>query len=326
LYINNCKESIEDKINFSASFIGYAKYKKYKLEYLEFGEKIVAISDFNDIRKSRVKDEFIKNVQCIFDAKLISEEEYKNKKNKICVTDMDLYEIYKYNLKNVYHIDDIDNLDKTFIGEYYDRNKMKWYKNISSIIDVENDNVITQTTSEKLEIFKKIEMVNDIDCYANFSKTNKYVYHYYALNIIDKLGFNINDLTTNIQHFKFTKFVEMPALEQGKKKFPKMVTFTFVEDSGVKFDLTKSYNGTLDDWRDMGGELFSTYRIYKLIDNSKEKDIAFLTEELSKVVRTKVINSEFKITNEPRPNIKIKEKYLKYKAKYLQLKKILIIT
>jgi len=125
---------------------------------------------------------------------------------------------------------------------------------------------------------------------------------------------------------KFTKFVEMPALEQGKKKFPKMVTFTFVEDSGVKFDLTKSYNGTLDDWRDMGGELFSTYRIYKLIDNSKEKDIAFLTEELSKVVRTKVINSEFKITNEPRPNIKIKEKYLKYKAKYLQLKKILIIT
>ena len=125
---------------------------------------------------------------------------------------------------------------------------------------------------------------------------------------------------------KFTKFVEMPALEQGKKKFPKMVTFTFVEDSGVKFDLTKSFNGTLDDWRDMGGELFSTYRIYKLIDNSKEKDIAFLTEELSKVVRSKVTNSEFKITNEPRPNIKVKEKYLKYKAKYLQLKKFLIIT
>ena len=68
---------------------------------------------------------------------------------------------------------------------------------------------------------------------------------------------------------KFTKFVEMPALEQGKKKFPKMVTFTFVEDSGVKFDLTKSFNGTLDDWRDMGGELFSTYRIYKLIRKLK---------------------------------------------------------
>ena len=73
----------------------------------------------------------------------------------------------------------------------------------------------------------------------------------------------------------------------------------------------------------MGGELFSTYRIYKLIDNSKTKDTSFLTDELSKVVRDKVTNIEFKITNEPRPNIKIKEKYLKYKVKYLQLKKLL---
>jgi len=125
---------------------------------------------------------------------------------------------------------------------------------------------------------------------------------------------------------KISKVVELPVLEQGKKKFPKMITFTFVEDNGFKFDLSKSFNGTLDDWRDMGGELFSTYRIYKLINNLNYKDTTFLLDELSKVVRTKVTYSEFKITNESRPNIKIKEKYLKYKAKYLQLKKILIIT
>ena len=122
---------------------------------------------------------------------------------------------------------------------------------------------------------------------------------------------------------KITNISELPVLEQGKKKFPKMITFTFVEDNGVKFDLSKSFNGTLDNWKDMGGELFSTYRIYKLIDNSKTKDTSFLTDELSKVVRDKVTNNEFKITNEPRPNIKIKEKYLKYKVKYLQLKKLL---
>jgi len=125
---------------------------------------------------------------------------------------------------------------------------------------------------------------------------------------------------------KISKVFELPVLEQGKKKFPKMITFTLVEDNGVKFDLSKSFNGTLDNWKDMGGELFSTYRIYKLIDNSKSKDILFLTDELSKVVRNKVTNNEFKITNEPRPNIKIKEKYLKYKVKYLQLKKLLIIA
>jgi hypothetical protein len=150
------------------------------------------------------------------------------------------------------------------------------------------------------------------------------------LNILS--NFKADDIYLILNHSnqfkiaKITNVAELPVLEQGKKKFPKMITFTFVEDSGVKFDLTKSYNGTLDDWKDMGGELFSTYRIYKLIDNSKSKDTAFLSDELSKVVRIKVTNSEFKVINEPRPNIKIKEKYLKYKAKYLQLKKLLIIA
>ena len=37
-------------------------------------------------------------------------------------------------------------------------------------------------------------MVKNIDCYSTFSKTNKYIYHYYALSIIDKLQFDINNL------------------------------------------------------------------------------------------------------------------------------------
>ena len=160
-------------------------------------------------------------------------------------------------------------------------------------------------------IKQNIVEINELNILANFKPEDTYL---------------ILNHSNQFKIAKISKVVELPVLEQGKKKFPKIITFTFVDGNGLKFDLSKSFNGTLDDWKDMGGELFSTYRIYKLIDNLNSKDTAFLSDELSKVVRTKVTNSEFKVTNEPRPNIKIKEKYLKYKAKYLQLKKILIIA
>jgi hypothetical protein len=160
-------------------------------------------------------------------------------------------------------------------------------------------------------IKQNIVEINELNILANFKPEDTYL---------------ILNHSNQFKIAKISKVVELPVLEQGKKKFPKIITFTFVDGSGINFDLSKSFNGTLDDWKDMGGELFSTYRIYKLIENSKSKDTDFLSDELSKVVRTKVTNSEFKVTNEPRPNIKIKEKYLKYKAKYLQLKKILIIA
>ena len=73
---------------------------------------------------------------------------------------------------------------------------MKWYKNLSSILECKNElDQSIQKSEDKLEYLRNIKVINDIDCYSSFSKSNKYINHYYALNIIDKMDFNINDLS-----------------------------------------------------------------------------------------------------------------------------------
>jgi hypothetical protein len=57
LYINNSKEILEDRLNFSAYLFGYMKFKKYKLNYYECDEKLINLKDLTDIRKNRLKEE-----------------------------------------------------------------------------------------------------------------------------------------------------------------------------------------------------------------------------------------------------------------------------
>jgi hypothetical protein len=160
-------------------------------------------------------------------------------------------------------------------------------------------------------IKQNIIEINELNILANFKPEDTYL---------------ILNHSNQFKIAKISKVVELPVLEQGKKKFPKIITFTFVDGSGIKFDLSKSFNGTLDDWKDMGGELFTKYRIFHLIeqeDKSSLKEIENLEKEVEKLLKSKsIFDSNLTIINEERPNIKInlKEKYLKYKAKYLQLK------
>jgi len=46
-------------------------------------------------------------------------------------------------------------------------------------------------------------MVKNIDCYTSFSKTNKYIYHFYALSIVNNLNFDINNLNIKINNDNF---------------------------------------------------------------------------------------------------------------------------
>lgn len=113
---------------------------------------------------------------------------------------------------------------------------------------------------------------------------------------------------------KLSKIVIIPESNTGKKKYPKTAQFKFNQN---EFILNKYFNGNIDDWRDMGGELFSKYRIFRIINNDN------IIENLSKLIKNKAIeNKDFKIINEIIPNIKFKDKYIKYKLKYTNLKKL----
>ena len=51
---------------------------------------------------SLIEEETKNNVENIHNAKVITEEEYNEKKNKNNILDSELYEIYRFNLQKLY--------------------------------------------------------------------------------------------------------------------------------------------------------------------------------------------------------------------------------
>lgn len=197
LYVKNSLEIIENRLNFPACFFGYAKYKEYQLEYLPVDENDDDISDLiKDIRKVREEKEKKKLVDGISEAKDISQEEFleKIKLRDEFLEEKDIYEIKRYNFRNCYNIPPPEDI-KPLIEKYYDSNKMKWYRNLSTVLSTETD-----TTEEKLQKLKDNHIYDNIisNCYLDFSIKNKYAYHTHPLEIIKIFKFDINDLTKEI--------------------------------------------------------------------------------------------------------------------------------
>lgn len=111
-------------------------------------------------------------------------------------------------------------------------------------------------------------------------------------------------------------------ISETKKKItrqPQIAKFTF---NHGEFVLNKFFKGELDDMFntpiDDGGEIFSKYRLFKINDPSKD-----LLPELQKILGPSVkYTPDMVITNDSSiiTSDKFKEKYLKYKTKYLDLK------
>jgi hypothetical protein len=214
LYVRNCWELIENKLNFPACFFGYAKYKEYKLMFASLNENDKEIlKEMKDIRADREELEDEEKLNGIINANDMTDEEYqeKIKQRNEYVSKEDLYSIYRYNLRRCYNIypkenpepDDsynietIDNgyLTNSFVTEYIDKEKMLWYRNLATVLSTD-----TLTTNNKLEILRYNQQYDSkvTNCYINFTHKNKYTYHYYPLTIINDLGFDINDLSISI--------------------------------------------------------------------------------------------------------------------------------
>jgi hypothetical protein len=198
LYVRNSWEMIENKLNFAASFFGYAKFKEYKLHFLESNaEDNSILADMKEIREERTQLETDEKINGILNAKDLTTEEFniKIKQRDEYITKDDMYAIYRYNLRKCYNI--IDEINKEFIEEYHDKELMKWYRNISTIISTN-----TQSTNDKLCILKDNQQYDSIisNCYNDFTTRNKYSYHYYPIEIIKIFGFDINNLTICIPY------------------------------------------------------------------------------------------------------------------------------
>ena len=95
-----------------------------------------------------------------------------------------------------------------------------------------------------------------------------------------------------------------------KTKESNTARFTFIDESKRTFILNKFFRGNIESWGDDGGEIFSTYRIFKLnidlvIDKIK------ITDLLTPLIKNKAIyKADMAIVNLPTP------KPMKYKNKY----------
>ena len=229
LYVRNSWETIENKLNFPACFFGYAKFKEYKLQYLALTEEDNEIlQEMKAIRDEREESELEEKVNGIVEAPDLSTEEFSNKikQRDEYITKEDMYSIYRYNLRKCYSIypdpntnpkadadadTDTDNssntdtelsitngdITKDFVMEYNHKEKMKWYRNLATILATDE-----QTTDDKLDILKDNQQYESIitNCYIEFTNKNKYSYHYYPLNILKIIGFDLNDLSISIAY------------------------------------------------------------------------------------------------------------------------------
>lgn len=187
LYIRNCKEIIENRANFTKSFYGYAKFKKYNLNFLnKISEED---KEIEKEYKSSAKEKKIEEKKLIIDniikAELISKEKLIELNNKKNITNEEFYEIEKYNIIKCYNINS-DNCTNDFLNKYYDKTKMKNFKNITTILNIDD-----QTTNIKLEILRKYNEKNK-NCFEKLTQTNLYLYHKYIIDILENLGFDIN--------------------------------------------------------------------------------------------------------------------------------------
>jgi len=220
LYVRNSWESIEDKLNFPSKFFGYVKYKGYQFAYhpdeSELNKEI--FNDMKNIREERTEEDTKKTIDGIFTAPDLQPDEYSNKikQRDEYLDEKDIYAIKRFNIIKCYglktDLEEInkeepaktitDLMTKEFISEYNDKEKMGWYRNMSTIMKSsmvgKDGKTYIQDTNMKLAILKDNAQYDSAisNCYTDFMMKNKYAYHYYAIEIIQKLGFDINNLET----------------------------------------------------------------------------------------------------------------------------------
>ena len=200
LYVRNSMETIENKNNFCWSVFSYLKNKQYQLNYLKVDDALEYAKLLKEKKKQRTEQEKEDYLERIIITQDITENEYfdlKRKREELR-TEEERLKMKRFQFKNCFDIDKFsDNKEKTkeLFERYDDPMRKKHYRNLRCILNTDN-----QTTTDKLNTLKQ-KIKNDNyrkNAYADLITTNIYTLHKYAVEFIEMLGFDINDLNKTV--------------------------------------------------------------------------------------------------------------------------------
>ena len=244
LYVRNCKEQIDNKLNFTASFFAYAKFKNYQLEFHETENNENISEELKEIKKAREQKEKDENIENIMVARILTQDEYKEKcmRKENFMNDSDRYEIKKYNFMRNYNISK-EQITADLVEKYNDKKLMATYHNLSSMMDTEQ-----QKTNSKLDILKSNQRIGDEfrTCYQDFTFKNKYTYHYHANMLLAYCGFSINNIDDK-ESAVLKEIVE--EMMKGKINNQTLVEYLETEKNDLfwKFDCSSLINNVIVD-------------------------------------------------------------------------------
>jgi len=195
VYLKNSQELISDRLNFGNQLFGYFKMKGYKLIKHEWEDGEIIKNEIKEIRELRREEEMSKEIDGIYNAADVTDEQYKEimNKRKEEISQDDIYKLQKRNFKKCYILDEVN---KEILCKYKDITTMKHYHNLSVILPYEPNDTI----KSRLEDIRQ-ERVNNpylMNAYSDLTIKNSYTKHRWANTILESLGFSLLDLEIRI--------------------------------------------------------------------------------------------------------------------------------
>ncbi len=191
IYLKNAQELISDRLNFGNQLFGYFKMKGYKLEKHDWEDGEMIKNEIKEIRELRREEEMSKEIDGIYSATDITDDQFKEimNKRKEDISQDDIFKLQKRNFKKCYILDEVN---KEILSKYKDITVMKYYHNLSVVLPVEP----TDTIKSRLEDIRQ-ERVNNpylMNAYNDLTIKNSYTKHMWANKILESLGFSLLDL------------------------------------------------------------------------------------------------------------------------------------
>ena len=168
--------------------------KGYKIEKHEWEDGEIIKNEIKEIRELRKEEEMSKEIDGIYNAPDITEDEFKElmSKRPEDLTQEELSKIKKRNFKKCYVLETVN---KEILTNYKEVSTMKHYHNLSVILP-NNEKTIDQRLDDI-----RMDRVNNqylMNAYSDLTTKNAYTKHQWAIKFIKALGFSLIDIGSKL--------------------------------------------------------------------------------------------------------------------------------